>query len=346
LLNLVEIDALDEEGRTPLHYASEAGRGKIIALLVKFGANVSLRDGRLNKTAIELAPTENIREIIIVYSGVPYSPKQDDLQFLNRGPDVDKMNPKSLGYDEEQMKMKRGRQKSQPKTKLSTVVEERDDLNENRNNFNDFVMRSQKEKMQEFLRNIQDYGIKSLQHLTNPSVYTGSWIENINNLEDFYKFIKKCDSCDAVIRVFNLLYPYDKNFPNSKGEEKLMSLFFGGNNTQMNNVNESNLNNNINMNSTITQTLKGEIDKQNLQLSEQKNEINFLMSEIKNLQNLRQNGNMEDLDNLRNELAKYKAENENLKKNFEEIKGENKILNTQLDSYKERMNTSHIVNKE
>ena len=49
-----EVDALDEEGMTSLHFAAEAGKGKIIPILLKYGANPFIRDGRTGRTAIEL----------------------------------------------------------------------------------------------------------------------------------------------------------------------------------------------------------------------------------------------------------------------------------------------------
>ena len=56
-----EVDALDEEGMTSLHFAAEAGKGKIIPILLKYGANPFIRDGRTGRTAIELACNDRIR---------------------------------------------------------------------------------------------------------------------------------------------------------------------------------------------------------------------------------------------------------------------------------------------
>ena len=63
-----EVDALDEEGMTALHFAAEAGKGKIIPILLKYHANPFIRDGRTGRTAIELACNDRIREMIIVYA--------------------------------------------------------------------------------------------------------------------------------------------------------------------------------------------------------------------------------------------------------------------------------------
>jgi ankyrin repeat protein len=63
-----EFDCLDEDGFTPFHYVADAGRGRIIPMLLKSGANPGLRDGITERTAYQLAITYHIREIIIVYS--------------------------------------------------------------------------------------------------------------------------------------------------------------------------------------------------------------------------------------------------------------------------------------
>ena len=45
-----EVDALDEEGMTSLHFAAEVRKGKIIIILFKYGANPFIRDGRTGRT--------------------------------------------------------------------------------------------------------------------------------------------------------------------------------------------------------------------------------------------------------------------------------------------------------
>lgn len=40
----IDIDALDDQGRTPLHYAAESGQGLAIRLLVDAGADVTIYD--------------------------------------------------------------------------------------------------------------------------------------------------------------------------------------------------------------------------------------------------------------------------------------------------------------
>ena len=50
-----DVNALDHNKRSPLHHASEGGKTRIIPLLIKNGAILTLRDGHTNKTPLELA---------------------------------------------------------------------------------------------------------------------------------------------------------------------------------------------------------------------------------------------------------------------------------------------------
>lgn len=62
-----EVNALDMDRRTPLHYAAEAGKSRIIPILLQRGAITNLRDTQTDMTPIELAKNDQVREIIIAY---------------------------------------------------------------------------------------------------------------------------------------------------------------------------------------------------------------------------------------------------------------------------------------
>jgi len=59
------VNAADQERRTPLHTAAEEGKASLIPILIQNGASPGLKDYQSN-TAFELAKTEHIRELIIV----------------------------------------------------------------------------------------------------------------------------------------------------------------------------------------------------------------------------------------------------------------------------------------
>ena len=80
LLNLgADVNALDLDRRTPLHHAAEAGKARLIPLLVQRGATTGTKDSLKGMTPIELACNDHIKELIIVHSSPNYVPKQADL---------------------------------------------------------------------------------------------------------------------------------------------------------------------------------------------------------------------------------------------------------------------------
>ena len=73
---------MDNERRTPLHHAAEIGNARVIPILVQKGASTNLRDGLSKRTALELASSDHIRELLIVHSAPPYVPKKEDVTNL------------------------------------------------------------------------------------------------------------------------------------------------------------------------------------------------------------------------------------------------------------------------
>ncbi len=77
-----DVNVMDNERRTPLHHASETGNARVIPILVQKGASTNIRDGLTKKTALELAPNDHIRELLIVHSAPSYAPKKEDMVGL------------------------------------------------------------------------------------------------------------------------------------------------------------------------------------------------------------------------------------------------------------------------
>lgn len=76
------VNAADQERRTPLHTAAEEGKGSLVPILIQNGASPALKDYQSN-TAFELAKNEHIRELIIVNApNWNYKPSQDVLDAL------------------------------------------------------------------------------------------------------------------------------------------------------------------------------------------------------------------------------------------------------------------------
>ena len=76
LLNFgADVNALDNDRRTPLHHAAESSKARIIPLLVQRGASTGTKDTFKGKTPLELAANDHIKELIIVHSNPTYIPK-------------------------------------------------------------------------------------------------------------------------------------------------------------------------------------------------------------------------------------------------------------------------------
>lgn len=63
-----DVNALDNDRRTVLHHAAEAGKARVIPILVQRGASTGTKDSLKNKTPLELAVNDHIKELIIVHS--------------------------------------------------------------------------------------------------------------------------------------------------------------------------------------------------------------------------------------------------------------------------------------
>ena len=61
-------------------------------------------------------------------------------------------------------------------------------------------------------------------------MFTGSWMEYVRSLDDLMLQINGCRSNEAVMKVFNILFPYDKPLPRGKGDELSLSNFYNDKN--------------------------------------------------------------------------------------------------------------------
>jgi len=52
-------------------------------------------------------------------------------------------------------------------------------------------------------------------------------MEYVSTLDDLMLQINVCRSNEAVMKVFNILYPYDKPLPAGKGDELMLQGFYG-----------------------------------------------------------------------------------------------------------------------
>lgn len=84
-----------------------------------------------------------------------------------------------------------------------------------------------REKFFTIMKKVQEAGIKANHHLKKPYVYTGSWMEGINSMEELYGAIKDIPAGEMCVRAFNILCPFDRQLPQAKGLEDVVDGFYG-----------------------------------------------------------------------------------------------------------------------
>ena len=63
------------------------------------------------------------------------------------------------------------------------------------------------------MKKIQQEGIQLMAHHRKPDVYSGTWMENIQNTQELYNSSCEMTGPDAILRAFNLLVPFQGEFP-------------------------------------------------------------------------------------------------------------------------------------
>ena len=311
-----EVDALDEEGMTSLHFAAEAGKGKIIPILLKYGANPFIRDGRTGRTAIELACNDRIREMIIVYTSKDYEPQLSLLKLYGQKiPPGQEIENGMIGF-------RKSKSKGKKKNGANGGEEELDEK------IGNLLQNTYRKKLLDLLRAIQLFGVKTMQHMTKPELYSGSWLEKINNANDFYAYISGLSPSEAILSIYNVLYPYSDKLPKSQGEEPNLANFFnlnapkdlsGASKKDENDEFNSELNKNIRSNNSEIAILKEQIKKLNQKIDESREK--FENAEI---------------TKLKLEVEKYQSENDTLKKQSNNLTTQISLLHENVRNYEKK----------
>ena len=328
-----EVDALDEEGMTSLHFAAEAGKGKIIPILLKYGANPFIRDGRTGRTAIELACNDRIREMIIVYASKDYDPQLALLKLYGKnfrpGEGIENGGEEINGGW-------RSRSRGKKKKNGGNADDEKEKEDEMDVKIGNLLQNTYRKKLLELLRAIQLYGVKTMQHMTKPELYSGSWLERINNANDFFNYLNELSPSEATLSIYNVLYPYSDKLPKSQGEEPDLACFFdlnsnnrdflsngnrrnmlrNNNNMNENNNNNNNFNNDNYINNSEIEFLKEQIKRLNQKIDDNRNEIEST-----------------EMTKLKLQIEKYQTENDILKQQSNNLNNQINALNENVKNY-------------
>lgn len=71
----------DVEGKTALHHACQSSKSRIIPVLLKNGADATIKD-KSRKTPGDYAQTDKVRDYLVVYGTAQFQQSEQDMQLL------------------------------------------------------------------------------------------------------------------------------------------------------------------------------------------------------------------------------------------------------------------------
>ena len=82
-------------------------------------------------------------------------------------------------------------------------------------------------KLVSIMEQLQDIGVKSHQHIKRPYLFTGSWMEGVSSVEQLYDRIRGLTANEAMLRLFNVLQPFEGELPREDKDDAAISHFYG-----------------------------------------------------------------------------------------------------------------------
>ena len=195
----IGVDVPDNELKTPLHHACEAGKPRGIRLLLKWGANINAHD-KSGKTPADLASNQSIKQLVTLYS----KPTKEEVVKTSR------LSSEKLPRITQKVTENR------PSTPIQAPSQSAPSQTT-----------AFREKLINLLRKVQETGVNSNQHIKKPSLYSGSWVEGIANPSALLNELATTPPGEAVIKVFNVLFPYPKALPVPQDDDTSGLDFFG-----------------------------------------------------------------------------------------------------------------------
>ncbi|EGR27440.1 hypothetical protein IMG5_196230 [Ichthyophthirius multifiliis] len=195
------VESVDNDLLNGLHYAvlnSSQKQVEIIRALLDYGVKVNQRD-KDGKTPLYLASETG--------------KSRDDIQWMDnaiKGQNLIKEVPFKENINTQQNTVKKNNTQKKLKEQQGTIQ--------------GWV----REKFFKLMKNVQEEGIKVNQHLKKPFIYTGSWMESIQNVEDLYNLLSNnMNSTEATLCAFNILCPYEGELPKEEQNKEVIDNFYG-----------------------------------------------------------------------------------------------------------------------
>lgn len=206
LENGCEVDPVDSLGRTPLHYACEASRSRCIPMLLKNAAKLTVQD-TAGKTPVDLVKSDQIHQIISLYVKPEGEKEAGFLRPAAKGATAPQSIPP---YSQNSPPKARPKPSpSEPVLQLPPNKQERRD------------------SLLNLLKRVQEIGVNAQQHLKKPQLFSGAWMEGILSPGALLQALGSHSPAEAVLKVFNVLFPYPKQLPVPQGDEYAIYEFYG-----------------------------------------------------------------------------------------------------------------------
>ena len=206
LENGCQVDAVDSVGRTALHYACEASRSRCIPMLLKNGAKLAVKDVA-GKTPVELVKNDQIHQLISLYV------KPETEKTTGFIPETTKRATAPQGItslsQNSPPKTRPKQSPSEPVLQLPASKQERRD------------------SLLSLLKRVQEIGVNAQQHLKKPYLFSGAWMEGVVSPGSLLQVLANSSPAEAVLKVFNVLFPYPKQLPLPQGDEYAIYEFYG-----------------------------------------------------------------------------------------------------------------------
>lgn len=82
-------------------------------------------------------------------------------------------------------------------------------------------------KLIKIMEQLQDIGVRSHQHVRRPYLFTGSWMEGVTTIEQLFDRVKDITANEAMLRLFNIVNPFEGEMPGDSREDVAISNFYG-----------------------------------------------------------------------------------------------------------------------
>lgn len=225
--SLLEVNTLDENGFTALHYASKEGEDWILSDLINHNSDILLENID-QKTAIQIAKDDRIKEMILVaFSNKSLKPIQpaaninqsDNNKLKEKAKDEVMRELLDQKIKEEEEMRKYYQEIIYGINGLANLQKDCENTKFDKDLYLAFV-EERKSKVSTMLDIMQTSSMLDLKSVSNPHFITGSWMNDIETPEDLIKYLSEYSPSEAVMLLYNILNPISF----SKYEQTLNNL--------------------------------------------------------------------------------------------------------------------------